>query len=85
MVKKKHDLWRYQNGRDAARRLQSSGNSRIVSKGLGLQHLTSSEPCRSSMVDYDEEMALEPPRKSLRLEAGARRVNGGAGDRDRCG
>ena len=28
-----------------------------------LQHPTSSESCRSSMVDYDEEMTREPPRK----------------------
>ena len=45
------------------RRLQSSGNSRRVRKELGLQHPTSSESCRSSMVDYDEEMAMEPPRE----------------------
>ena len=49
---------RYQNERDEARRLQSSGNSRKVRKGLDLQHPTS-----SSMVDDDEEMTLEPPRK----------------------
>ena len=62
-VQKKHDLWRYQDERDEARRLQSSGNSRRVRKGLDLQHPTSSESCRSSMVDHDEEMTLEPPRK----------------------
>ena len=28
MVQKKNDLWRYQNERDEARRLQSSGKSR---------------------------------------------------------
>ena len=43
--------------------LQSSGNSRRVRKGLGRQHPTSSESCRSSMVDHDEEMALELPSK----------------------
>ena len=37
MVQKKHDLWRHQNERDEARRLQSSGNSRRARKGLGLQ------------------------------------------------
>ena len=63
MVQKKHDLWRYQNESDEARRLQSFGNSRRVRKGLGLQHPTSSVSCRSSMVDCDKEMALEPPRK----------------------
>ena len=61
MVLKKHDVWRYQSERDEARRLQSSGNSRRVKKGLDLQHPTSSGSCRSSMVDDDEEMALEPP------------------------
>ena len=50
MVQKKHDLWRYQNERDEARRLQNSGNSRRVRKGLDLQHPTSSESCRSSML-----------------------------------
>ena len=63
MVQKKHDSWRYQIERGEARRLQSSGNSRRVRKGLDLQHPTSSEPCRPSEVDYDEEMALEPLRK----------------------
>ena len=58
-----HDLWRYQNERDEARRLQSSGSSRRVRKGLDLQHPSSSESCRSSTVDHDEEMTLESPRK----------------------
>ena len=40
MVQKKHDLWRYQNERDEARRLQSCGNSRRVRKRLDLQHPT---------------------------------------------
>ena len=43
MVQKKHDLWKYQNERDEARRLLSSGNTRRVRKVLGLQHPTSSE------------------------------------------
>ena len=43
--------------------MQSSGNSRRVRKGLDLQQPTISESCTSSMVDHDEEMALEPPRK----------------------
>ena len=63
MVQKKHDLWKYQNERDEARRLQISGNSRRARRELDLQHPTSSESCRSSMVDHDEEMTLEPPRK----------------------
>ena len=62
VVQKKHDLWRHQNERDEARRLQSSENSRRM-KVLDVQHPTSSESCRSSMVDHDEEMTLEPPRK----------------------
>ena len=53
LVQKRHDLWRYQNERDEAKRLQSSGNS-----GLVLQHPFSSESCRSSTVDHDEEMTL---------------------------
>ena len=65
---KKHDLWRYQNESDEARRLQSSGNSRSVRKGLGLQHPPSTESCRSSMVDHDEEMTLEPPRKTHEVQ-----------------
>ena len=44
--------------------LQSSGNSRRVRKGLGLQHPFSSESCRSSTVDHDEEMTLESPRQA---------------------
>ena len=75
MVQKKHDSWRYQIERGEARRLQSSGNSRRVRKGLDLQHPTSSEPCRPSVVDYDEEMALEPPRKRPEWEARGREKN----------
>ena len=62
-VQKNYDLWRSQNERDEARRLQSSGNSRRVRTMLDLRHHTSSESCRSLMFDYDEEMTLEPPRK----------------------
>ena len=35
MVQEKHDLWRCQNERDEARRLQSSGNSRRVREEVG--------------------------------------------------
>ena len=63
MVQKKHDSWRYQNERDEARRLQSSGNSKRVRKGLDLQQPTFSQSCRSTKVAQDEEMTLEPPRK----------------------
>ena len=63
MVQKRHDLWRDQIERDEARRLQSSGNSRRVRKDMDLQHPFSSESCRSSTVDHDEEMTLESPSK----------------------
>ena len=65
LVQKRDDLWRYQNERDEARKLQSSGNSRRVRKVLGLQHPFSS---RSSKVDHDEEMTLESPRKRLEVQ-----------------
>ena len=68
MVQKKHSLWRYQNEREEAGRLQSSGNSRRVKKGLDLQHPTSSESCRSSTVDHDEEMTLESLRKRQEVQ-----------------
>ena len=42
IVQKKHDLWIFQNERDEARRLQSSGNSRSVRMELGLQHPSTS-------------------------------------------
>ena len=63
LVQKKHDLWRYQNERDEARRLQRSGSSRRMKKEADLQDLLSFESCRSSAVDHVEEMSLESPRK----------------------
>ena len=68
MVQKKYELWRYQNERDEARRLQSSGNSRWVGKGMDLQLPFSSESCRSSTVDHDEEMTLESPSKRQEMQ-----------------
>ena len=68
MVQKKYELWRYQNERDEPRMLQSSGNSRRLRKGMDLQHPASSESCRSSTVDHDEEMSLEPPRKRQEVQ-----------------
>ena len=68
LVQKLHGLWRCQNERDEPRRLQSSGNSRRVRKGLDLQHPTSSESCRYSTVDHDEEMTLESLRKRLEMQ-----------------
>ena len=62
-MQKRHALRRWQNDRDEARRLQSSGNSRTVRKGVDLQHPFSSESCRSSTVDHDEERTLESPSK----------------------
>ena len=63
MVQKKYDLWRYQNERNEARRLQRSGNSRRMKKEVDLQYLFSSESGRSSTVDNVEEMTLESPKK----------------------
>ena len=51
-----------QNDRDEARRLQRSGRSRRT-KEADSQDL-SFESCRSSVVDYTEEMSPESPRKS---------------------
>ena len=61
MLQQKHDFWRCQHERYEARRLQSFVHSREVRKRLDLQHPISSESCRSSMVDEDAQMILEPP------------------------
>ena len=50
----KHDLCRYQNERDEARRLQRSGCSKRMKKEADSQNLLSFESCRSSAVDHDE-------------------------------
>ena len=63
LVHKKNDLWRYQNERDEARRLQRSGNPRRVKKEMALQYPSSSESGRSSTVDHVEEMTMKSPRK----------------------
>ena len=62
-VQKKHDWWRYPNGRYEARRLQRSGSSRRMKKEADSQDLLSFESCRSSAVDHVEEMSQESPRK----------------------
>ena len=62
-VQKRHDLWRDQNERDEARRLQRSGSSRRMKKEADSQDLFSLESCRSSAVDHVEEMSLESRRK----------------------
>ena len=36
LVQEKYDVWRYQNERDEARRLQRSGSSRRMKEGGGL-------------------------------------------------
>ena len=76
MVQKKYELWRYQNKRDEARRLQRSCNSRRVRKEVDLQHSFSSESCRSSTMDHDEEMTLESPRKRQEVQAVMKETRG---------
>ena len=61
MLQKKHDFCRRQRERCETRRLQSFVHSGEVRKRLDLQHSISSESCRSSMVDEDAQMILEPP------------------------
>ena len=56
-------LWRYQNERDEARKLQRSGSSRRIKEEADSQDLLSFQSCRSSAVDHVEEMSLEPPRR----------------------
>ena len=68
LVQKRHDVLRYQNESDEARRLQRSGNSRRMKKEMDLQNLLSFESCRSSTVDHVEEMSLESPRKRQDLQ-----------------
>ena len=63
LVQKKDDLWRYQNERDEARRLQRSGSSRRMKNQADSQDLLSFQSCRSSTVDHVKEMSLESPRK----------------------
>ena len=63
LVQKKYDLWRYQNERDEARRLQRSGTLRRTRKEADTQDRLSFESIRSSAVDQVEEMSLESPRK----------------------
>ena len=52
MVHKKHDLWRCQNERDEARRLQSSGNSRRVLQTETLQRFL----CRTTFKSADRSL-----------------------------
>ena len=46
--------------------LQRSGSSRVTRKLVDTQDLLSFESCRSSVVDYTEEVSLESPRKMQR-------------------
>ena len=64
LCRKKYDLWRCENERDEARRLQRSGSSRRVKEEADSQDLLSLESCRSSVVDQVEWMSLGSPRKS---------------------
>ena len=64
-VQKKHTLWKYQNERDVARRLQRFGNTRRMKKEADSQDLLSFDSYRSTVVDQVEEMSLESPRKML--------------------
>ena len=63
LLVQKHTLWRYQNDRDEARRLQRSGSSRGKRKEADLQDLLSFKSCRSSEVDFIEETSPESSRK----------------------
>ena len=63
LVQKKHTLWRDQNERDEEKRLQRSGSSRRTRKETDTQDLISFESCRSSVVNYVEEISPESPRK----------------------
>ena len=63
LVQKKHTLWKYQNERDAVKRLQRFGSSRRMKKEADSQDLLSYESCRSSVVDHVEEMSLESPQR----------------------
>ena len=56
-VQKKYILMRYQNERDEARRLQRSGSSRGTREEADLQELLSCESCRSSAVNYIDEIS----------------------------
>ena len=63
-VQKKYTLWKYQNERDVARRLQRFGYTRGTKKEADSQDFLSFDSCRSSAVDHVEESSLEPSRKS---------------------
>ena len=63
LVQKKHTLWKYQNERDVARRLQRIGSSRRKKKEAESQDLLSFESCGLSVVDHVEGMSLESPRR----------------------
>ena len=63
LVQKEYTLWKYQNERDVARRLQRFGSSRRMKKKADSQDPLSFESCSSSVVDHVEEMSLESPRK----------------------
>ena len=63
-MQQRFDLWRIQNERDEARRLQRSGRSRLKKMEADSQDLLSFQSGRLSAVDHVEEMSLGSPRKS---------------------
>ena len=65
LVQKKHTLWKYQNEKDDARRLQRSGSSRRTKKEADSQDFLSVQSCRSSAVDHVEEI-IWSLRKTIR-------------------
>ena len=81
MVQKRYELWRYQNERDEARRLQRSGNSRRVKKEIDLQHPFSS----GARGDGGDGVEGDERKRRRCMEAGSRRRDGDAGDQSRCG
>ena len=59
LVLKKRTLWKYQNAREVARRLQRFGRLKKDEEGGGLQDLFSFESCRSSVVASPRRMQDE--------------------------
>ena len=69
-VQKRYTLWKYQNERDVARRLQRFGNTRRMKKEADSQDLLSFGSFRSSVVDQVEEMSLESRKGHLSTKCG---------------
>ena len=58
LVQKWFDLWRFQDERDEARRLQRSGSSRRTNKETDLQEFLSVQSRRSSAVDHVDQSGV---------------------------